>query len=284
MYAIIRAEKHTSNASISGMEKHIDRTMLVPNANPELAHYNKMHIGSDGGSVEFIDKRINQLKNDHNQRITKASVKAIEYMMTASPEAFGATVTKDNKIMAPKLKGKRWTEFIRNSKKFLIDKHGKENIVKFTIHMDETTPHIHAMVVPVTRDNRLSAKEFLGGTEKLRQLQTDFAKVMEPLGLKRGEKGSKAKHESIRDYYKRIEIAESQIKQEDKGLTLPNARALLLERNAKLDSKDSIIEKMASRIWHLENPIESKKLTEDKREEKLVVSGKKAKKNKGPSL
>ena len=37
----------------------------------------------------------------------------------------------------------------------------KENIVRFTLHMDERTPHIHWVFVPITEDGRLSAKEIL---------------------------------------------------------------------------------------------------------------------------
>jgi hypothetical protein len=56
-------------------------------------------------------------------------------------------------------------------------------------------------VVPITKDKRLSAKEFIGTREKLRDDQTSFADLMEDLGLQRGVKRSKARHTTIREYY-----------------------------------------------------------------------------------
>lgn len=207
MYAIIRTQKHKTNATIGGMEKHDDRTMDVPNANKDFTHYNKILIGKRSNLIESIDARIEKLKKDHDPRITKDSVRCIEYMMTASPEAF-AFKQVNGKLTASKDDQARWTEFVKNSQEFLIQKHGKENIVKFSYHLDETTPHIHAFVVPITKDHRLSAKDFLGGTEKLRELQDEFAEKMKPIGLKRGEKGSKAKHETIQKYYGRVNQAQ----------------------------------------------------------------------------
>ncbi len=33
--------------------------------------------------------------------------------------------------------------------------------------MDEKTPHLHVVFVPLTQDNRLSAKEIIGNRKKL---------------------------------------------------------------------------------------------------------------------
>ena len=53
-------------------------------------------------------------------------------------------------------------EWQRANIKFLEDEYGKENIVKLELHRDEKTPHFHAIVVPLTKDGRLSAKEVVG--------------------------------------------------------------------------------------------------------------------------
>lgn len=45
------------------------------------------------------------------------------------------------------------------SKKWLENKYGKNNVVSTTIHRDETTPHLVAYVVPVDEETgRLNAK------------------------------------------------------------------------------------------------------------------------------
>ncbi|GAA4310324.1 hypothetical protein GCM10023183_28130 [Nibribacter koreensis] len=42
---------------------------------------------------------------------------------------------------------------------FVAQEYGKAKMVRFTLHMYEKTPHIHAVVVPLTEDRRLSAKD-----------------------------------------------------------------------------------------------------------------------------
>ena len=301
---------------MGGMEKHVDRTMYVPNADRTMSHNNTDLVGSEATLIRDVDARIEQLKKEHNPRITKASVRAIEYMMTASPEAF-RNRKEDGKLLMTKQGGERWRNFVNRSKAFLEAKHGKENLVKFTVHLDEKTPHIHAFVVPITKDNRLSAKDFLGGKQKLRELQDQFAKVMEPLGLKRGEKGSKVEHESIQQYYHRvnqaqdISLAQEQLapgdmtkvqipkpptmgkeswrseqeqlineKLERLQKSLSNERSQLNKAKARLNEERSTraklersIEKMKARIWHLENPEQSKKIQAEKQLEKQVIKG-----------
>ena len=71
-------------------------------------------------------------------------------------------------------------------RKWLKDKHGSENVVGLSIHRDETTPHLVAYVVPIDEKGNLNARHFLGGRNKLSQIQTDFAEHVKGLGLKRG--------------------------------------------------------------------------------------------------
>lgn len=88
---------------------------------------------------------------------------------------------------------------------FIGEKFGFHNIVEFGVHLDERTPHIHCVVVPLTKDGRLSAKEMMGDRRKMSQLQEDYGKAMqESFGLQRGIKGSTATHDTVKEYYARI--------------------------------------------------------------------------------
>lgn len=63
-----------------------------------------------------------------------------------------------------------------------------------TVHMDETTPHLHIGVMPITQDGRLSAKAIFTKTE-MKAIQTEFARdVGEKYGLERGVEGSERTH------------------------------------------------------------------------------------------
>lgn len=42
--------------------------------------------------------------------------------------------------------------------------YGKDNVVHAALHMDESTPHIAAYIVP-EKDGKLNCREFLGGRE-----------------------------------------------------------------------------------------------------------------------
>jgi hypothetical protein len=93
--------------------------------------------------------------------------------------------------------------WVEANQEWLSKTYGKDNIVRFTLHMDEKTPHIHAVTVPITSDGRLSAKDFANGKQALRELQSGYARYMEPFGLKRGLERTGIKHETAQEYYAR---------------------------------------------------------------------------------
>jgi hypothetical protein len=75
-----------------------------------------------------------------------------------------------------------------------------DRIIDARMHLDESTPHIQAVIVPLTDDGRLSAKEMFGKIQ-LKRLQTSYAKALKSLGISRGVEGSKAKHTRIHEFY-----------------------------------------------------------------------------------
>ena len=116
-----------------------------------------------------------------------------QYLITASPDWTGWDESDEQK-------------YFGDAKKWLEDRHGKENVIATTIHRDESTPHLVAYVVPLV-DGKLNAKKFLGGREKLSKMQTDFAdNVGKSVGLVRGLEGS-AEHQTIKQYYANVNTA-----------------------------------------------------------------------------
>lgn len=78
-------------------------------------------------------------------------------------------------------------QYFTDALHFIQHRYGKENVMYCQCHMDESNPHIHIGVIPVTPDGRLSAKN-LFCPKTLEQLQTDFhAAVASKYGLERGE-------------------------------------------------------------------------------------------------
>ena len=76
-------------------------------------------------------------------------------------------------------------EFVRRAMKFMAERYGgEENIVDCRWHFDQSSPHLHFTIVPITEDGRLSAKDLFKPSKKsMRQWQKDwYLEVAKPLG------------------------------------------------------------------------------------------------------
>lgn len=193
MYAIIRAKKLKSFGAISRSARHTFREQPTPNANPASEKSNRT-VGALG-SLDVVNK-INARLPEKRRR---DAVLCIEYLITASPEAFarhGGTLSDLG------------SGYFRDALNWLRIRHGADNVISATIHLDETTPHLVAYVVPLSSKNNLCARDFLGGPKVLRDMQNDFYAVCgSPHGLLRGIVGSKAKHEDVASFYAAITAA-----------------------------------------------------------------------------
>ena len=94
-----------------------------------------------------------------------------------------------------------------------MKKHGQDNIVSTAFHFDESNPHAHIIVTPILEKTKkwknrhgsgekkvytLSARDFTGGKEKLRQLQQDFYEFVKGFGNRIGKvfyRGTLAEHQ-----------------------------------------------------------------------------------------
>lgn len=182
MFAILRTAKLKTMGNIAASLSHNYRDRETLNADESRCDLNEHSVPSAGLVRELISKSLPEKRRSD-------AVLAVEYLVTASPDYFKNTSDKDGK------------QFFETAKKWLEEKHGKENVIATSIHRDETTPHLVAYVVPIDDKGKLNCKHFLGGKSKLTQMQTDFAKAVSRHGLERGIEGSKAEHQTIKEYY-----------------------------------------------------------------------------------
>lgn len=70
------------------------------------------------------------------------------------------------------------------------------NMVDIALHMDENSPHMHVLFVPMV-EGRLCAKEVTSRAEMVRR-QTSYAGVMEQFGLKRGDSAAETHRRHVR--------------------------------------------------------------------------------------
>ena len=185
-YAILRTQKLKATGAVWRSLKHAFREQPTPNADPAKAAQNA-HLGANSAA-----EAMQRVRDRLPEKRRKDAVLAIEYLITASPEAM------------QELGGQGRDAYFNDALKWLRERHGGANVVYAGIHRDESTPHMYAYVVPLDESTgRLNARKWLGGhASVLSEMQTDFAeKVGARHGLERGIKGSRAKHERVSRHY-----------------------------------------------------------------------------------
>lgn len=192
--AIFSIEKVHSTREFNGKYKHNYRENRVENADPAKTGLNKELISLEGKTYnQAFREKINSLPYYKKHNIRSNNVRGIEVMLT-----YGSKNIPDG------FDQKKWEE---ENVKWLQNTFGKENVVSAVVHYDETTPHIHAMVIPIDENGCLNAKEIIGGPSGLSEKQQSYADCMSTLGLEKRMKYSVAKHEDIKRFYSAINNA-----------------------------------------------------------------------------
>ncbi len=207
-YAILRFAKHKGHPAGS-LEAHHEREKEKYASNPDIdtsrSKYNFHIVEPEGRYYHFIQKRIEEA----GCRTRKDSTRFVDTLITASPEFFKGKSAKE--VQA----------FFQRAGDFIIDRVGRQNIISAVVHMDEKTPHLHLIFVPLTEDNRLCAKEILGNRANLTKWQDDFFNYMVEKypDLERGESASKTgrKHIPTRLFKQAVNLSR-QAKQIEKVL------------------------------------------------------------------
>lgn len=197
-----KAVYHVAKGSGSGggLGNHIDRAegkeKSYPHADAERIEDNRYYHVNDYCKMPINQAIQERIKDGYKGKtaIRKDAVKYMTHILTGTHEDMHE-IFKDEK------KRKAWLNANFN---FISDRFGKENIVRFTLHMDERTPHIHCVTVPITEDGRLSAKEMVGNNKKMEQTQDLYASYMKEFGLERGRKKTGVKHRDVSEFYKDV--------------------------------------------------------------------------------
>ena len=169
---------------IVGIERENERDENYKSTrNPQIdksrTHLNYHTLPHEKKYLAFIDKRIKELAP--KRKIKDDAVLITSFILGSDKEFFAGITPETQK------------QFFDDCTEFFAERYGKENVVSAVVHLDESTPHLHFNLIPVT-GGRLCAKE-LFDRAALRELQTDFYEVVgKKYGLKRGKDGSTAKH------------------------------------------------------------------------------------------
>ena len=91
--------------------------------------------------------------------------------------------------------------FFERSKDYFAEKFGEENIRYATVHLDESTPHMHLGIVPFDQDKKLSAKRVFN-RQALRDVQEELPEYLQKFRyeIERGRKGSDRKNLTVPEF------------------------------------------------------------------------------------
>ena len=202
-FAILRVHKLRSAAKIEAAAAHNRRDGRVPNADPSRCSIAQLDLG--GPILDEIEAVIQRRVTHSKARVRANSVRAMEVVLSASPEYF--------RPWAPERSGEWDPERMRawvGAAWGWLQREMPGELVDVRLHLDEATPHLQAILVPVTEDGRLSANE-LFTRSTLRGMQTDYAAALAELGIERGIRGSRARHDRVQKFYGAVEAAETTV-------------------------------------------------------------------------
>lgn len=234
-YAIIRNTNYKMK-NLSGVYRHNERKNI---------NYSNQDIDKDKSKENYSLKEPNTtyeklfkiVKEKYNLKgqIKSVSNVACEYIITSDKEYF-------------KTLGKEGTErFFKTAYSFACNYKnlGEQYILSAKVHMDERTPHMHLVFIPVvhTKDkkgneiDKIACSEFWKGKNSYKDLQDNFYDYMTTYGfnLERGKESNK-EHLSIEqlkditNYDKMKEYIEKTPIQE----TNTNSLEIALEENKRL--------------------------------------------------
>lgn len=169
MFCIMRTEKR-KRTDLGGIQRENTRTATEYNnrVNPGMDVFN-VTLKESNNWLQDIDNEIRAA----GAKSRSNSVLALDTIYTASPKFFQGKTNQQN------------DDFFKDCLQFHQEHFG--HIISAVIHYDETTPHLHVISVPLTKDGRLSARDVIGNKSKMSKTQDSFfEQVGRGYGLARG--------------------------------------------------------------------------------------------------
>lgn len=238
-YGICRVEKVKASA-VGAMQYHNDRLPgehgnedIDPKRTPE-----NQELCRHSSYQTEVQNRIDRYRKS-DRKVRKDAVVLVEGIVTATPEWFENHTDEEAKA------------FFNDAFEFVKDFMGEENMVHFTIHMDETTPHAHWGATPI-KDGALSWKKFFDGKRALQAFQDKFfEQVSSKHGLARGEKDTGRKHKDTQQMKRDAQREVSELKEEAEAL-----RGAIEVANEDLDRATNAAIEAEQRLECLQRQIE----------------------------
>ncbi|MCL4598623.1 plasmid recombination protein (plasmid) [Enterococcus hirae] len=203
-----------------------------PDIDTSLSELNYDLVNRTDNYKKDIENFINENKST-TRAVRKDAVLINEWIITSDRKFFENLSDEDTK------------KFFITAKEYFEENFGEENIRYATVHLDESTPHLHMGIVPFDKDKKLSAKRVFN-REALRNVQEDLPKLLQEKGfdIERGLEGSDRKNLTVPEF-KKLKEAEKEIeraidrkKNELKAYTQENNISNKIDVNITRETKD----------------------------------------------
>ncbi len=273
-YAIIRNAKYKSE-NLKGIYRHNERRNT--NYSNKNIDKDKSYLNYSLKSPQFTyEKEFQKIRKEYNLKgqIKTVSNIVCEYIIT-SDKAFFETIGE--------VETRRYFEtaykFVCNYKDL-----GEQYILSAKVHMDEETPHMHLVFIPVvhTQDkngnniDKIACSEFWKAKDSYRQLQDAFYNYMiaNNFELERGNPSEKV-HLSVEDYKNITNFEESKTLLQDVKIELPETpditsfKKIMINRDEKIQEqiikpKDKAIQELKDQNFLLTMALNKQIKTVDK--------------------
>ena len=232
-YAIFRSQQIMTLNDLAQIGSHNKREKQAYKSNPdiklELKDDNIEIVPLESKYVKGFKELTKEYEKEHNER---QKTERQERKKT-----YSQMLNKSKNVVADELLFTATHKFFENmNKEDIIDwantcmdfvykdlGYTKSQVLHATIHLDEETPHLHCVVVPLVKkyDKRtnterytISKKQYIKDKYHLSELQDKYHKRLTEKGydLERGIKGSNAKHQKTKELKKTTRYYENKVK------------------------------------------------------------------------
>lgn len=189
-YAIIRNANYKKD-NLAGLYKHNER---------KNTHYSNKDINKNNSIKNYSIKQCNttysnalktlQKENNLQGRIIKTTNVVCEFIITSDRKFFQNIGEEETKRYFQTA-----YDFVANYKNL-----GEKYILSAKVHLDESTPHLHIVFVPVVHKldkksgkqvDKIACSEYWKGKDSYKQLQDNFYKYVTDNGFDKEEKQEK---------------------------------------------------------------------------------------------
>ena len=264
-YAIFRVEPINKLSDLAQIGSHNKREKKAYKSNPDIditkTKYNIDLVPLSEKYIKGFYNLTKEYKLEHDKRM--------ETMRDDRKKTFRQMVDDSNNVVADELLFTSDFDFFKGMSKKQIKKwadtcmefvyndlgYTKEQILHATLHMDEKTPHIHCVVVPLIRkfDKRtntekwtISKKQYIKDKAHLSELQDKYYQrlIDNGFGLERGIKNSDNEHISIKEFKKITNKLDNRLEKQNYLMTrdyekleekLKNSKPTITGKEVKID-------------------------------------------------